>query len=114
MEDIIIEERPATPVSTKEPAKTTETKVKIKIKKQGSGVLSYLADWFNKSLIVFLLAAINLVLFLSVGNLNAFRGAPWELVPEVSYVVLGLFVLSWLLMFAASLSSTSPSFELQL
>ena len=104
MEDIIIEERPATPVSTKEPAKTTETKVKIKIKKQGPGVLSYLADWFNKSLIVFLLAAINLVLFLSVGNLNAFRGAPWELVPEVSYVLLGLFVLSWLLMFAASLA----------
>lgn len=104
MEDIIIEERPATPVSTKEPAKQPEPKVKIKVKKQGPGVLSYLADWFNKSLIVFLLATINFVLFLSVGNLNAFRGAPWEFVPEVSYILLGLFILSWLLMFAASIA----------
>ena len=104
MEDIIIEERPSTPVSAKEPDKVVEKKIKIKVKKQGPGVLSYLADWFNKSLIVFLLAAIDFVLFLKVGNLNAFRGAPWEFVPEVSYILLALFGMSWLLMFVASLA----------
>ena len=62
MEDIIIEERPSTPVSAKEPDKVVEKKIKIKVKKQGPGVLSYLADWFNKSLIVFLLAAIDVLL----------------------------------------------------
>lgn len=63
MEDIIIEERPVPSVSKKEPVKVVEKKVKIKVKKQGPGVLSYLADWFNKSLIVFLLAALDFILF---------------------------------------------------
>ena len=63
MEDIIIEERPVPSVSKKEPVKVVEKKVKIKVKKQGPGVLSYWADWFNKSLIVFLLAALDFILF---------------------------------------------------
>ena len=82
MEDIIIEERPATPVSSQEPTKVVEKKVKVKIKKQGPGVLSYLADWFNKSLIVFLLAAIDFIWFLGAGNLNVFSDAPWDFVPD--------------------------------
>ena len=104
MEDIIIEERPATPVSSQEPTKVVEKKVKVKIKKQGPGVLSYLADWFNKSLIVFLLAAIDFIWFLGAGNLNVFKDAPWDFIPETAYILLSLFVLSWLLMFAASLA----------
>lgn len=104
MEDIIIEERPVPSVSKKEPVKVVEKKVKIKVKKQGPGVLSYLADWFNKSLIVFLLAALDFILFCGAGNLNIFRGAPWEFILEAQYILVGLFILSWLLMFAASLA----------
>lgn len=104
MEDIIIEERPVPSVSKKEPVKVVEKKVKIKVKKQGPGVLSYWADWFNKSLIVFLLAALDFILFCGAGNLNIFRGAPWEFILEAQYILVGLFILSWLLMFAASLA----------
>ena len=86
MEDIIIEERPVPSVSKKEPVKVVEKKVKIKVKKQGPGVLSYWADWFNKSLIVFLLAALDFILFCGAGNLNIFRGAPWEFILEAQYI----------------------------
>ena len=90
MEDIIIEERPVPSVSKKEPVKVVEKKVKIKVKKQGPGVLSYLADWFNKSLIVFLLAALDFILFCGAGNLNIFRGAPWEEYQASVFVLCGV------------------------
>lgn len=93
MEDVIIEQR------TKSSRNFFKSSPKIK---QKQGIVSYFANLFNKTLLLSLLFILDFVLFCRVGNVNIFANAPWDFSVEVQYILIGIVLVVFILIFISS------------
>ena len=91
MEDIVIDEK--TPVS-----------IKMVKQKRGRSWGAFLVDWVEKALIVGLLLAIDFTLFAGGGSFKIFPSQN-SLTLEVVYILSGIFIFSFVLMYLVSFSS---------
>lgn len=91
MEDIVIDDK--TPVS-----------IKIAKRKKKRNWSTYLIDWVEKAMIIGLLLAINFTLFAGAGSFKIFP-TDVTLALEVVYILSGIFIFAFLLMYLVSFSS---------